>query len=63
MCREPYQRLVEAARATVVVPQAQVVEFPYDWRLPVAYNAGLLANRSVAALEAWRADPRHDGAR
>lgn len=59
----PYQRLVKAVEGCVYHPQAQVVEFPYDWRLPVAHNAKLLAERIVPALAAWRADPRHEQAR
>ncbi|MDI6102354.1 hypothetical protein QLQ12_27420 [Actinoplanes sp. NEAU-A12] len=56
---EPYERLVEAARRAVVA-DAQIVRFAYDWRLPVAHNAGLLAETIATALDQWRADPSHD---
>ncbi|WP_157751927.1 esterase/lipase family protein [Actinoplanes derwentensis] len=59
----PYERLVKAVRTVVHHPEVQVVEFPYDWRLPVAHNAGLLAERMVTTLAEWRADPRHQQAR
>lgn len=60
---EPYQKLVDAARAAVIAPDAQVVPFAYDWRLPVAYNGRLLAERIDHASGRWRADPHHDAAR
>ncbi|MFG2045696.1 esterase/lipase family protein [Dactylosporangium sp. NPDC048998] len=56
---EPYTHLVAAARAAVY-NDAQVVQFPYDWRLPVAHNAALLADRAAGALEEWRRNPDHD---
>jgi hypothetical protein len=59
---EPYTRLVEKVRQVVVDPAA-VLEFPYDWRLPVAYNAGLLAAAADAHLRRWRASPSHGTAR
>ncbi|MGC4891226.1 esterase/lipase family protein [Micromonospora sp. DT227] len=60
---EPYQRLIDAAREAVYFPDAQIVEFGYDWRLPVAHNGGRLAEEASKALTAWRADPRHDRTR
>ncbi|MEU5903097.1 hypothetical protein [Micromonospora sp. NPDC047527] len=59
---EPYTRLVDAARGCVVDPRA-LLEFPYDWRLPVGHNSGLLGTSVLAALERWRATPEHEGAR
>ena len=50
---EPYEKLLEAVRG-VVVDQSAVVEFPYDWRLPVDVNGRLLADRCHRLLEAWR---------
>ncbi|PRX21948.1 lipase family alpha/beta hydrolase [Actinoplanes italicus] len=60
---EPYQRLIDAARAAVMFPDSQIVEFGYDWRLPVAHNGARLVEEAGKALTAWRADPRHDLAR
>ena len=34
-----------------------VLEFPYDWRLPVAFNAGKLAVTAERHLKTWRAHP------
>ena len=56
---EPYERLVAAVRRAVA-SEAQIVRFPYDWRLPVRHNGRLLAERVVTALDQWRADPLHD---
>ena len=39
---EPYTTLCDRIRAMVASPKA-VLEFGYDWRLPVAYNASRLA--------------------
>ncbi|WP_199191648.1 esterase/lipase family protein [Amycolatopsis sp. CA-126428] len=50
---EPYTSLVNAIRKTVADPSA-VLEFAYDWRLPVAHNAKLLAGAAVAHLVAWQ---------
>jgi hypothetical protein len=49
---EPYTDLVGRIMACVVHPDA-VLEFPYDWRLPVAHNAELLAERADAHLARW----------
>jgi hypothetical protein len=59
---EPYTDLVRALRQVVADPAA-VLEFPYDWRLPVSYNAGRLAERAMARLDWWRAQPAHEQAR
>lgn len=50
---EPYTPLVAALREVVRHPAA-VLEFPYDWRLPVTHNAGLLATAVQEQLAAWR---------
>jgi hypothetical protein len=59
---EPYTRLVDRLRQVVADPAA-VLEFPYDWRLPVAYNASRLAEAAVGHLESWRRHPAHEPAR
>ena len=53
---EPYTRLLKAVRAVAVHPDA-VIEFPYDWRLPVAHNAALLADAAHRHLLTWREHP------
>jgi hypothetical protein len=53
---EPYTDLVAALRQASVHPSA-VAPFPYDWRLPVAYNANLLAEAAHRHLAAWQAHP------
>jgi Lecithin:cholesterol acyltransferase len=40
---EPYTKLLRRLR-DVVAHHSQVAEFPYDWRLPIAHNAAILAN-------------------
>lgn len=59
---EPYTPLVRALRELVRHPAA-VLEFPYDWRLPVAHNAGLLAEAVHRHLVAWRAHSGRSDAR
>jgi hypothetical protein len=59
---EPYSKLVGRIRAVAAHPAA-VLEFPYDWRLPVAHNGHLLAEAAAAHLERWRAHEAHDAAR
>ncbi|WP_173073234.1 lipase family alpha/beta hydrolase [Phytohabitans rumicis] len=59
---EPYTRLFDTVRAAVQ-PGVPVVDFAYDWRLPVAHNAGLLAERVHHELRRWHAHPAHDVAR
>jgi Lecithin:cholesterol acyltransferase len=51
---EPYTRLVSGIRHALVHPDA-LCEFPYDWRLPVAFNAARLADVVEAHLRRWRA--------
>jgi pimeloyl-ACP methyl ester carboxylesterase len=53
---EPYTRLLQAVRRVAVHPDA-VVEFPYDWRLPVAHNARRLAEYVDRHIAAWRRHP------
>ncbi|MGW4843163.1 lipase/acyltransferase domain-containing protein [Nocardia brasiliensis] len=55
---EPYGRLIDQLRAASIHPDA-VAEFPYDWRLPVTYNARLLADAIQRHLERWRERLRH----
>lgn len=50
---EPYTRLMERVGEVVRHPEA-LRAFAYDWRLPVAYNAALLAKAIEAQLTAWR---------
>lgn len=54
---EPYTDLLAGLRRAVAHPDA-VVEFAYDWRLSVAYNAGRLADLAQAQLARWRAHPQ-----
>ena len=50
---EPYTDLLDQLRRSVVDERA-VVEFPYDWRLPLDYNGRLLADRCEQVLKVWR---------
>ncbi len=59
---EPYTKLVNRVRAAAAHPAA-VLEFPYDWRLPVTHNGELLAEAAMAHLERWRAHEAHEAAR
>ncbi|GLF96567.1 lipase/acyltransferase domain-containing protein [Streptomyces yaizuensis] len=59
---EPYSALLDTVARNVAVPQA-VREFPYDWRLPVAVNARLLARAAREHLEWWRGTAAHTAAR
>jgi Lecithin:cholesterol acyltransferase len=59
---EPYTDLVNGIHAVVADPAA-VLEFAYDWRLPVEYNAALLATAANRHLAEWRTDDRHKRAR
>lgn len=49
---EPYGELL-AGISRVVVHPAAVLEFPYDWRLPIAYNARRLEIRARNHLASW----------
>jgi hypothetical protein len=51
---EPYTRLVSGIRHALPHPDA-LCEFPYDWRLPVAFNAARLGDVVEAHLRRWRA--------
>jgi pimeloyl-ACP methyl ester carboxylesterase len=59
---EPYTNLVREIHNVVADPAA-VLEFAYDWRLPVAFNSHLLADAIDAHLTQWRAHPAHKAAR
>jgi pimeloyl-ACP methyl ester carboxylesterase len=50
---EPYTRLLDSTKTFLQDPAA-LLEFPYDWRLPVAHNAGELARVAARHLEQWR---------
>lgn len=52
----PYTRLSKRVKE-VVADDAALLEFAYDWRLSVTYNAGLLVTAMEAHLDAWRANP------
>jgi hypothetical protein len=58
----PYTRLLRTIRGVVCHPDA-VTAFPYDWRLPVAYNGDLLADFAGRHLAAWRTHPAQATAR
>lgn len=49
---EPYDRLRDAI--TTVTRPGAVMDFPYDWRLSVEHNAGLLATAARTHLGTWR---------
>ena len=55
---EPYGALLDGIRA-VVVHEDAICSFPYDWRLPVAYNATLLERKARAHLAVWEAHPEY----
>ncbi|MFD8563107.1 hypothetical protein ACFV1N_38025 [Streptosporangium canum] len=59
---EPYTELISRIQQ-VVVDQAAVREFPYDWRLGVAHNARLLDEACHEHLRSWRASEAHLQAR
>ena len=59
---EPYTVLLRGLRAVAAHADA-VAEFPYDWRLPVAYNAGLLTESAARHLQRWQAHPAQVAAR
>jgi len=54
---EPYTALVKRIREQCPHSDA-VAEFPYDWRLSVPTNAGLLADAAERHLQQWRQHPR-----
>jgi hypothetical protein len=53
---EPYSRLIASIRA-IAPHRDAVLEYPYDWRLPVAHNAEQLATVAEQHLRNWRAHP------
>lgn len=53
---EPYTPLAAGLRSMVRHRDA-VLEYPYDWRLPVAHNAAQLASVAGEHLKRWRAHP------
>jgi pimeloyl-ACP methyl ester carboxylesterase len=53
---EPYSDLITGLRSVVAHPDA-ILEFPYDWRLPVAVIAERLADAAYDHLRQWRAHP------
>ncbi|WP_082526752.1 hypothetical protein [Kitasatospora sp. MBT63] len=55
---QPYNELVSELRHAAVHRSA-VLPFPYDWRLPVEHNGGLLAGAARRHLDAWRQHPAH----
>ena len=59
---EPYRNLTAEVNRVSVHPDA-VLEFPYDWRLPVAYNAVCLRRAAQIHLEQWRQHPEQLKAR
>lgn len=59
---EPYTNLISAVRGCVADPAA-ILEFAYDWRLPVAVNGRLLAEAARRHLTTWRLHSAHDEAR
>jgi hypothetical protein len=59
---EPYTKLIRDVESVAAHPDA-VLSFPYDWRLPVEFNARLLAKAARNHLERWRVHPAHAAAR
>ncbi|WP_187283591.1 AAA family ATPase [Streptomyces sp. t39] len=57
---EPYTPLLATVLSRVVHPDA-VLEFAYDWRLPAARNAALLAEAAQRHLTAWRRNLQRTG--
>ena len=53
---EPYSPLVRRLEQLCPNPAA-VHQFAYDWRLPVAHNAVLLAEAAVRHLRQWQSHP------
>lgn len=54
---EPYTAMVARLRGWLADPTA-LLEFAYDWRLPVRHNGRLLADAIDRHLTAWRANPK-----
>lgn len=56
---EPYGDLIKGIDKDVVVHRDAIRAFPYDWRLPVAYNATLLERCIREHLAAWLVHPEY----
>jgi hypothetical protein len=56
---EDYHRLLARTRRTVL-DERSVLAFPYDWRLSVTFNGGLLAQAAIDQWERWRATVVHE---
>jgi len=52
----PYYKLVKRLQGDSVHPDA-VTTFPYDWRLPVAYNGALLGRHIEQHVQRWNQHP------
>ncbi|WP_405977976.1 esterase/lipase family protein [Streptomyces sp. NBC_00158] len=55
---EPYTNLVRGI-LPAVADRAAICEFAYDWRLPAAFNARLLADAIDRHMQAWTEHPAH----
>ena len=55
---EPYGELRDAVRGSVLHDDA-ILEFAYDWRLPVAHNARIFAKEAGEHLRHWRRHEAH----
>lgn len=55
---EPYTRLIQELKS-VVADEAAILQFAYDWRLPVAHNASVLAESAHDHLLRWRSHSKH----
>lgn len=55
---EPYHDLLETVYGEVLHPDA-VLEYAYDWRLPVAYHARRFADAAHEHLRRWRRHAAH----
>jgi pimeloyl-ACP methyl ester carboxylesterase len=54
---EPYTALLRGAAAAVMHRDA-VLEFAYDWRLPIAMSAAKLSEKAQSHLSQWRTHPQ-----
>jgi hypothetical protein len=55
---DPYARLATALRDEILVHEAALLEFAYDWRLSIDHAARELARAAERHLDDWRAHPR-----
>lgn len=58
----PYSALIRDVRSVACHPDA-VLEYAYDWRLPVAHNGQRLAYAADQHLKRWAASREHEAAR